>query len=102
MVEPLRDLAQELINDDKATQHSKLNGLLKYSIHLDVRMDNQADRMDSIQHDVNSNPLGWLPAKWRTKVAGVAGFWLVWVSLNVAGYTISIPAIIDAIKPYIP
>ena len=102
MTKPLRDLAQELIDDKDATQHSKLNGILKYSIHLDNRLDIQDDRMDQIQVDVNSNPLGWLPLRWRSKVAGGFAFWLAWVSVNMAGYEISIPAIINAIKPYIP
>ena len=90
----LRARAIAIIAGDEATQHEKLDLLLQIVLDLD-------DRQKKIRHDVNSNPLVWIPVTWRKRVAMSAGAWIGWVSLNVAGVPLGIDAIWEFISKYL-
>jgi len=103
---PLFDEINKLIKDGEVPQQVS-NRLLFAALmqsSTEAKQDREAikDQLNKVRADVNSNPLGWVPVKWRSRVAGIFGFWIAWVSVNTAGYSITIPAIIEEIQKYLP
>lgn len=81
-IDELRDLAEELVSDPSATQHQKLNALLKLTAQ-------NSRRIKTLKEDVNANPLAWIPPSWRKPLSIFTGFWLIWVTLDTAGLSVS-------------
>lgn len=84
----LRTRAVEIIEGGLATVDEKLDLLLQ------ITLDN-IDSIEAVRKDVNANPLAWVPETWRKRVAIVFAGWAGWVTLNLSGVPIGIPAILD-------
>lgn len=69
-----RDLARRTFEKSGSTLHQKLDALYQ----LDMMA---ADERAALKVDVNSNPLAWVPAKWRIRVAVFAATWAAAVTI---------------------
>lgn len=87
----LKKRAIELIETPGATQAEKLNLLLQLVL-------DQGDVIDRLAKDAAANPLTWIPAAWRQRVVIALGGWFAWVTLNLNGVSISIPAVFGWFK----
>lgn len=82
----LRTRVIEIIEGDKATQKERLDLLLQIVLDVD-------DKLEAVESTVNSNPIAWIPERWRKRATLGFGVWMSWVSLNVAGVPLGIDAI---------
>lgn len=87
----LKKRAIELIETPGATQAEKLDLLLQLVL-------DQGDAIDGLAKNAAANPLTWVPEAWRQRAILGAGVWFVWATANLAGASITIPAIVDLVK----